>query len=176
MGEGAHADASVRLEMLSDNNRAVISVVEVSEDQRTFINDGEPISGFIANAPLHPTFAVYGIYADDQLVGLISYGHEDHDPVRWWILLSAIDRRFQKRGYCRGALLIVIERMRQDGPECREVGLSYLPDNTAAECMYRSLGFEKSPQLNKKGSVESWLQLRTGATRGQAVQPRWGRW
>lgn len=90
---------------------------------------------------------------------MISYGHEEHDPERWWIPLIAIDRREQNRGFGRAALLVALDRMRHERPERSQVGLSYLPDNIAADRLYASLGFVKNPELNEKGSVEAWLRL-----------------
>ena len=57
-----------------------------------------------------------------------------------------IDRRFQRRGYGRAALVALIEALR-DKPGCREIVLTYLPANDPARRLYASVGFTETGEM-----------------------------
>ncbi len=46
----------------------------------------------------------------------------------------------QRRGYGREAMRLLIERMRAI-PGCRQISISYGPENNEARTLYSSLGF-----------------------------------
>lgn len=56
-----------------------------------------------------------------------------------------IDERYQRRGYGRSAVRLILERMRQDG-RYRKVTLCYIEGNEAARRLYESLGFAPTGQ------------------------------
>lgn len=76
------------------------------------------------------------------MVGFLMYGEFQYrDELRWFVSRLLVDRRYQRRGYGRSAMLAVIERLRtQHG--ARTVWLSYSPDNAIALKLFHSLGFE----------------------------------
>ncbi|HEY0047784.1 MAG TPA: GNAT family N-acetyltransferase, partial [Pyrinomonadaceae bacterium] len=58
-----------------------------------------------------------------------------------------IDARHQGKGYGKAATLEVIRRM-SEIEDCRAIYLSFVPENTGAEKLYSSVGFERTGALN----------------------------
>lgn len=61
-----------------------------------------------------------------------------------------IDEKYQGKGYGRAAALEVIKRLRQN-ENCKEIYLSCNPENIIAEKLYKSIGFERTGELNEGG-------------------------
>lgn len=86
------------------------------------------------------------IYAGEEMVGFVMFGTDpDIPPERqsYVIYRLMIDRNHQHKGYARAAMIQVMERLKTT-PDCREVLIGFVPGNTAAEQLYRSLGFADS--------------------------------
>jgi diamine N-acetyltransferase len=95
----------------------------------------------------------YAVYSDDEMIGfalLFPLGDEEPggsipppDTVRGFILVRLmIDRRFQGRGFGRGALEAIVELIRSRGlPTIR---LSVVQDNEQALEFYRRNGFAET--------------------------------
>jgi diamine N-acetyltransferase len=122
----------------------------------------------LAQAGFEPWWHPLGIYADEVMVGFVMYGiwpavglpsyypdivlaGEDH------ILRFMIDGRYQRRGYGRAALQLVIEGIRQR-PGARSVSLSYDPANDGAAALYASVGFRLTGQMHFE-EIEARLEL-----------------
>ena len=141
-----------------DNWRQVITV-EVTEEQRRLL-DSESVLHALAEGRFHPTYSPYAIYQGDTLVGFASYGYLPENRSRWWIPLLVIDRRHQGRGHGRAAMEAIVQHVRLMAPDCRAIGLSYKPENSIAERLYLSLGFELTGDRDEGGEVQVWLDLR----------------
>lgn len=132
--------------------------IEVTDAQKEFI-DPPSVAEFLADADKHPAFTSWVVWNAERVVGLVCYGREPgHEAWRRWIPLVVIDRAQQGKGYGRAALRAVIERIRNESPECSAVGLSCKPQNASAISLYRSLGFLPAGR-NDRGEVEMWLGL-----------------
>jgi diamine N-acetyltransferase len=140
------------------SHREAVLAIEVTEAQQAFL--GEPsVAAFLADDDDHPTFTSFAVCDGETVVGFVCYGRElEHEPWRWWIPLVVIDRRYQGQGHGRGAMEVVIARIRQEAPDCRAIGLSCKPENSVAVRLYRSLGFEPGA-ANARGGVDMWLTL-----------------
>lgn len=133
--------------------------LEVDESQAAFVaSNVYSLAQARANLRLHP-YAIYdgGIFKreltpDDEPVGFVMY--QVWDEVGF-IMRLMIDRRHQRQGYGRAAMLEVIRRLRLH-PDVRYVSTSVHKDNSEAEQFYRSLGFVDDP---KKDPVEVYLYL-----------------
>ena len=99
----------------------------------------------IAESKFDPALVPLAIYADGLMVGFTMYG-VDTSTGEHWIIRLMVDRRFQGRGYGRAAMAEVIQRL-QARPDCREIFVSYEPDNDVAATLYRSLGFEDTGRV-----------------------------
>ena len=95
----------------------------------------------------------YLIYADDQLVGLfyISYTPDSQD--NYWIGGFIIDRKFQGRGYGKSAFTKMLSFVPKAHPKCQEIKLTVEKDNTLAQRLYQSSGFDATGETNKYGEI-----------------------
>ncbi|MDQ3179302.1 MAG: spermidine acetyltransferase [Acidobacteriota bacterium] len=80
----------------------------------------------IAQAKIYPTANPLAVYHEDEMVGFIMYS--------------------------KAATLAIIEKMKQI-EDCREIYLSFVPQNTVAEKLYSSVGFERTGKINEAGEV-----------------------
>jgi diamine N-acetyltransferase len=117
--------------------------LEVSDEQRSFV---APNVYSIAESSVEPTYTPQAVYAGEELVGFVMYGYDEEERCHW-IARMMIDKNHQGKGYGRAAMIEVIERLCSE-PECREIGLSVEPENTAAQRLYESLGFRKTGEVS----------------------------
>ncbi len=103
------------------------------------------------------------IRADGRPVGFVMWARDPADG-SYWIGGFVIDRREQAKGYGRAALTALIEMLRGK-PGCREIALSYGPDNEAAKSLYGSLGFVETGEVEGDEMV---ARLRVGGSRRRA--------
>ena len=68
----------------------------------------------LAQAKVFPEAIPLGIYNDDIPVGFIMYGIEPRDNNEYWIDRFIIDEKYQKNGFGKKALEIIIEKIKQD--------------------------------------------------------------
>lgn len=100
----------------------------------------------LAQAKAQPECVPLAIYDDDRMVGFVMYAL-DADEHKYWIYRLMIDAAYQGRGYGRAAMLAVLARLRAE-PDGLDVAISYEPENTAAEGLYRSLGFRTAGEIS----------------------------
>jgi diamine N-acetyltransferase len=148
---------AIRLEPVTDANRAAVCAVEVRADQRRFLATPS-IAEFLDAAPDHPSYACYALVEAEAVVGFVSFGYEPEQPSRRWVPLLIIDRRHQGRGHGRSAMSAMIELARAAVPAVEAIGLSYRPGNDVAARLYRGLGFAPAGE-DEKGEVVAWLRL-----------------
>ena len=59
-----------------------------------------------------------------------------------------VDKKHQKNGYGKAAILKVIEILKNK-PECNRIFTSYEPENLVVQKLYLSLGFEKTGRIEE---------------------------
>jgi diamine N-acetyltransferase len=127
------------------NWRATLAL-EVHPEQQRFVADYVPIAAIaLAKAYVRPgdlRWAPYGIYAAEELVGLIELAYEPGSADRYWIFHFFIDHRHQRRGYGQGALRTFIDLVRDQHPACQRINLQVHPENHRAQSLYRQAGFQ----------------------------------
>jgi diamine N-acetyltransferase len=138
----------------SSNYRECIELA-VAPDQQGFVasNVQSLADAYVWRDGAEP----YAVYSDDEMIGfalLFPLGDEEPggsvpppDTVRGFILVRLmIDRRFQGRGFGRGALDAIVELIRSRGlPTIR---LSVVPDNEQALEFYRRNGFSETGAID----------------------------
>jgi diamine N-acetyltransferase len=130
-------------EITAENFKECVNL-KVADDQKTFVASNVMS---IAQSKIYPTMNIRAVYADDEMVGFVMYGL-DTDDGRYYLVRLMIDERHQGKGYGKAATLAVIEDLRQtDG--CREVYLSFVPENTNAERLYKNIGFERTGEISE---------------------------
>jgi diamine N-acetyltransferase len=148
----------IRLERITRDNWQQVIKLDIADEQRRFL-ETPSILYAIAEVQFYPPYMPYAIFDDETAVGFAVYGHLPEDPSSWWIPLLIIDQRYQGKGYGRAAMQAIIKAVREGVPDCREIALSYKPDNTAAERLYLSLGFEKTDEIDEHGQVTMRLHF-----------------
>jgi diamine N-acetyltransferase len=127
-------DISLR-EITPQNYKAIISM-QVREDQKNFVASNVHS---LAQAYVFPDRSPLAIYADETPVGFLMYAYLE-ERQQHWIFRLMVAAAYQGRGYGRAAMRLLIERMRAI-PGCRQIYISYEPENQAARALYASLGF-----------------------------------
>ncbi len=118
--------------------------LKVAPDQARFV---APNLYSLAQSKFEPWCTPLGVYHGDTMVGFVMYGKDpDIDPARgaYLIYRLMIAAPHQGKGYGRHAMKAVMQRLREQHPDCREVLLGFEPENKVAEALYRSMGFGES--------------------------------
>ncbi len=134
----------VRLEPITPQNFKECINLKVADEQMEFVATNV---ASIAQSKIYPTANPMAVYDGGQMVGFVMFGYDEEDE-HYCLARLMIDARFQKRGYGRAATLAVIETMREIS-DCREIYLSFVPENHAAAKLYESIGFEPTGELNE---------------------------
>lgn len=123
-------------EVTQQNWRECVDL-KVAPEQEHFV---VPNLFSIAESKFEPDWRPLAIYAGDIIVGFTMYGRDERDS-SYWIIRLMIDAAYQGRGYGRAAMTEVIRQLKQK-PDCREIKISFVPENVAAEKLYLGLGFK----------------------------------
>ena len=133
-------------EITRENWRACASL-QVAQEQRHFIAPNmKSLLQYFYQDPTD-TFAPFGIYDGDTMVGFIMYGQSDFNGrLGWEIWRLMIDERHQRKGYARAALLQIIALMRAR-LGCAEIYIMFAVDNHVAGKLYASVGFVDTGEI-----------------------------
>ena len=135
---------TVTLREITPENFSAVINLDVAEDQKLFV---APNVKSIAQAKIYPDSIPMAIYSGDgEPVGFVMYGY-DPDDKKYYLGRLMIDARHQGKGYGKAATLEVIRRM-SEIEDCRAIYLSFVPENTGAEKLYSSVGFQRTGALN----------------------------
>ncbi|GAB2540929.1 GNAT family N-acetyltransferase [Gracilibacillus alcaliphilus] len=113
-------------------------------------------SNSLVHATKEPTTVPHGIYANDQMVGFILFDNQMYNDGYYWILRFMIDQRYQGNGYGKSAILEVIKQLEAKS-DCKEIRVSHVPHNKAANGLYKSLGFEETGEMEDGETVLSYV-------------------
>ena len=134
----------VRLEPITPANFKECINLKVADAQSAFVASNV---ASIAQSKVYPAMNPMAVFAETEMVGFVMSGF-DTDENRFYLVRLMIDERFQGRGYGKAATLAFIEKMREN-PDCRELYLSFVPENTGAEALYKSVGFERTDEISE---------------------------
>ena len=134
---------NVTLREITPENFSAVINLDVAADQKLFV---APNVKSIAQAKIYPDSIPLAVYNGDELVGFVMYGY-DPDDEKYYLGRLMIDAKHQGKGYGKAATLEVIRRM-SEIEDCRAIYLSFVPENTGAEKLYSSVGFERTGELN----------------------------
>ena len=130
-------------EITPENFKECINL-KVSESQKNFV---APNVASIAQSKIYPTVEPFAVYNDDELIGFVMFGLDIEDN-RYYLVRLMIDEKFQGRGFGKAATRAVIEKMKLV-EDCNEIYLSFVPENTNAERLYKSVGFERTGEISE---------------------------
>ncbi|GAB6989145.1 GNAT family N-acetyltransferase [Paenibacillus pini] len=93
----------------------------------------------IAQSKIEKGWITKAIYSDDTMVGFTMYGFSKEDQC-FEICRIMIDHKFQRKGYGRKAINLVVREMSKI-KECTEIYISFEPENHSAKKLYDEVGF-----------------------------------
>ena len=124
------------------NPEGYVTNLAVSTEQEPFVHSAEQmIEDVLEDVKAGSTFhyTLFEILADELPIGLVYYA--DLPELNVYNLCQFfIDNRYQGRGYGKAALLLVLERMREEG-RYKRVSVTYHEGNDVALRLYESVGF-----------------------------------
>jgi diamine N-acetyltransferase len=141
----------VSLREITDDNRAAVEALSVTEDQDTYVAG---VASSLREAVEYPEACAWyrAVYADEEPVGfvMISDNVTDDDPTLvgpyfLWRLL--VDQRFQGRGYGSAALDLVVDYVRTR-PDARALLTSHVVGPTSPEPFYLRYGFRPTGEVH----------------------------
>jgi diamine N-acetyltransferase len=155
---GSHAP--VTLHGVDSMNGRALWGIEARRDQARWVAE---VPHYLALCFTFGEWQPLAIRADERTIGFVMWARDPADG-SYWIGGFVIDRREQAKGYGRAALTALIGMLREK-PGCREIALSYLPDNETAKGLYASLGFVETGETEGEEVV---ARLRVGRSRRRA--------
>ncbi len=130
------ASGNISLVDVDAGNWRDVAGVTPRPDQERFVS---PTTYYLCLCHYGQVWHPLAVLVDGVVVGHMMWAIDEADGSRW-IGGVVIDATAQGRGIGRAALEALIARLAAD-PECREVALSYDPENQVARRLYASLGF-----------------------------------
>ena len=134
----------VELRQITKDNYFEIIKLNVSENQKSFVatNTQSLAQAWVFYNSAYP----FAIYSDNIPVGFLMLGyHEEKNIYDIWRLM--IDENHQCKGYGKAAMHLAIEYLKKEY-NATEISLSFAPDNTVAESLYKSIGFEPTGEID----------------------------
>jgi diamine N-acetyltransferase len=129
-------DADVSLREVTGDTVWVVCNLRVSKEQEQFV---APNAFSIAQAHFSPEAWFRAIYADEVPVGFVML-KQVPEKGSYYLWRFMVDERYQKKGYGRRALQLVIEHVRSM-PHADELTLSYHKGDGCPQPFYEKLGF-----------------------------------
>ncbi|MGW9498241.1 GNAT family N-acetyltransferase [Streptomyces prasinus] len=130
-------DRAVTLEDITDANWRDVADVAPADDQRRFVAAlGARYLLLSARGGVWNSLAVR---AGDEVVGHVMWAYDDEDGTHW-IGGMIVNEAEQGKGVGHAAVRALVQRLAALS-DCREIRLSYHPDNTPAARLYTTLGF-----------------------------------
>ena len=127
----------ISLKKVDEYNYAKLIRLEVAPEQRNYVTSN---AFSLAQAYVMPECRPVGIYSGLTPVGFAMYALDREDG-EYWIYRLMIDARYQRRGYGREAMQMLIGRIKAEAPERTVLYISFEPENEGARRLYTSLGF-----------------------------------
>jgi diamine N-acetyltransferase len=143
-------------EITPENFKECINL-KIADAQTSFV---APNVASIAQSKIYPTVTPMAVYAGEEMVGFAMFGL-DTDDQKYYLVRLMIDEKQQGKGYGKAATLEVIEKLREN-PDCRELYLSFVPENTGAEALYKSVGFERTGDIDNGEIVMRYVMENNG--------------
>jgi len=144
-------------EITKDNYRAACKL-KVGPGQEHFVASN---AVSIAESKFFPKMVCLGIYADEVMVGFMMHGPEIGKEGQYWIIRLMVAADQQGHGYGRAAMQLIVDQFRAD-PTCKQLGISYMPDNVVGGRLYASLGFVETGEMDEGENIARLIFNREG--------------
>jgi diamine N-acetyltransferase len=138
-------DAVVTLREVTKENLRSVLRLEVAEHQKQFV---APNAVSIAQAYFDREMAWFrAIYADETPVGFLMLADRPDEP-EYFLWRFMIDARYQRLGYGRQALKVLIEHVKTR-PNATELGVSCVPAEGGPCPFYEKIGFVSTGEMDE---------------------------
>lgn len=154
---------AVVLREIDKDNFAECIKLEVAPEQKDFVASNV-VS--IAQSKVYSHMVPMAVYNDDVMVGFVMYGC-DPDTLQYWVIRLMIETRRQREGLGRAAMLELIKLLRKK-ENCDQISLSLVPENTGAQSLYSSLGFERTGEIDE-GEIVMRLSFANNEDQGPQI-------
>ena len=135
-------DVAVTLREITSETLYSILRLKVRPEQEQFVANN---SNSIAEAYFEPKAWFRAIYAGETPVGFLMLFDNPDEP-EYYLWRFMIDSRYQRMGYGRQAMNLLIEYVRAR-PNATRLLLSYSPGEGSPEPFYASLGFANTGEV-----------------------------
>ena len=141
------SDDPVTLREITPDIEAGVRALRVTRDQEDFVDSVPQSLEEAKQSPeAHPWFRA--IYVGQRPVGFVMLSYDvppgnPEFPWRYFLWRLLIDARYQRRGYGRAAMTLVIDVVRKS-PGATDFFTSVHPGDGGPTPFYRSLGFEST--------------------------------
>lgn len=144
-------------EITKDNFNECI-YLDIEEDQKKYVAANiYSIAGAYVALTNHDFIPMlYAIYNEETMVGFIamSYEQDNHGVYFYDIYRFMIDKRYQKKGYGKRALIKALEILKSlPLGKASVVKVMYTIDNLVAKNLYESVGFIDKGTTNEDGEI-----------------------
>ena len=139
----------VEFKKITENNYDDCLNLEVLDSQKNFVASN--VYSLAQAWVFYETAYPFAIYADDIMVGFIMMGYYKPKSI-YNIWRFMIDKRYQGKGYGKAALVLAVEYLKEKY-NVSEIYLSFEPDNTIAEKLYSSIGFQRTGEVENNEIV-----------------------
>ncbi|WP_338551604.1 GNAT family N-acetyltransferase [Paenibacillus sp. KS-LC4] len=139
----------IKLHKITKEFESECTQLKVSSQQLDLVASNEESLLHAAN---EPTSVPYGIFSEGKMVGFILFDNEIYKDGYYWILRFMIDERYQRMGYGKAAIEEVI-KMLSARVDCKQIRVSHIPHNMAANKLYKHLGFIETGELEGNGDI-----------------------
>ncbi|AUM95753.1 MULTISPECIES: GNAT family N-acetyltransferase [Clostridium] len=145
---------NLHLEEITIKNWRSIVALKVNKNQQNFI---ESNSHSLAEWKFVPDFHPKAIYDNNKLIGFAMYGYFEKEA-RLWLDRFMIDHKYQKKGYGKTSLQLLINTMLKEY-KCNKIYLSTFKDNIRAIKLYEKFGFESNGEFDENGELIMVLKV-----------------
>jgi diamine N-acetyltransferase len=128
-----------------DNWRECVRL-KVAEDQLKFVATN---AVSLAQSKYEPESVPLGAYDGDTMVGFVMYHPEDYEVSKlWFIERLMVGLQYQGKGYGRATMEALLAQLKAV-PGYAAILISFVPENTAAQKLYSSLGFVDTGEIEE---------------------------
>lgn len=139
----------VVLEEITDENWRDVADMAPADDQRRFV--AALGARYLLLSLRGGTWNSLAVRAGDEVVGHVMWAYDEEDGTHW-IGGMVVNAAEQGRGVGRATMRVLVRRLAAL-PSCREIRLSYHPENTTAARLYASLGFTPTGEFEDEEVV-----------------------
>ncbi len=136
---------TINLREITRDNWYDVTKLQVNEEQNTFVapNWYSLLEALHSDGELHSR----AIYNEDMLIGYTMYGI-DPETQECWIVRLMTEKDQQGKGYGHSALALIIDQIKETYA-CKEIFISFKPENSVARKLYERIGFQDTGKIEE---------------------------